>query len=331
MPPLAAATGQTSVEVLMPRPGLRRFAWGVTGYNVAVVLWGSVVRSTGSGAGCGEHWPLCGGTVVQHWRTAASVIEFAHRASSGLAVILLLALAAWTWSATPRRHLARVAVLAATVLTLNEALLGALIVLLGHTANDRSPSRGVYLSLHLANTLLLLAALALTAHFLARTNGRMRGGVEGRGLLPVLLGMGATLAVGVTGSLAALGDTLYPAGSLREAFAQDFSPHSSWLLRLRWVHPAASAVAAVFICGVLTAALRSPRQRALGKVVAGLLLFQMVLGVADVLLLAPTWLQVTHLFGADLLWISLVVLSARLALVPVGCPEGSARCRLVQK
>jgi cytochrome c oxidase assembly protein subunit 15 len=214
------------------------------------------------------------------------------------------------------------------VLTFNEALLGALLVLLGLTANNQSPLRAVYLSLHLANTLLLLAALALTAHLLTRDNGRMRGGVEYRGLLPILIGLGATLVVGVTGSLAALGDTLFPARSLREAFAQDFARHGSWLLRVRWLHPAMSIVAASFVCVILAAAFRTPRHRALGQLVAGLFLFQMVLGVADVLLLAPTWLQITHLFGADLLWISLVVLSARLCIVPIGCPEGAAACIL---
>jgi cytochrome c oxidase assembly protein subunit 15 len=325
-----ASMAKAPVAAQFPGLGLRRYAWGVTGYNVTVVLWGSIVRATGSGAGCGEHWPLCGGTVVQHWKTAASIIEFAHRATSGIALILLAGLVAWTWRATPRRHLARVAVLASAVLTFNEALIGALLVLLGLTADNRSPLRAVYLSLHLANTLLLLGALALTAHFLARTDARMRGGVEYRGLLPVLLGLGVTLLVGVTGSLAALGDTLYPAASLRAAFAQDFSAHAPWLLRVRWVHPAMSVMAASFLCVLVVAALRSPRQRGLGRLVAGLVVFQMLLGTADVLLLAPAWLQVTHLLGADLLWIALVVLSARLCIVPIGCPGGSTHCRLTQ-
>ena len=65
---------------------------------------------------------------------------------------------------TPGTHTA----IAAAVFTFNEALLGALLVLLRLTADNRSPARAVYLSLHLANTLLLLGALALSAHFLSR-------------------------------------------------------------------------------------------------------------------------------------------------------------------
>ena len=55
---------------------LKRFAWGVLGYNLAVILWGAYVRATGSGAGCGSHWPLCNGTIVQPSPTTATLIEF---------------------------------------------------------------------------------------------------------------------------------------------------------------------------------------------------------------------------------------------------------------
>src|SRR5271170_4037565 len=150
---------------------VNRYAWAVLAYNVAVALWGAAVRATGSGAGCGDRWPLCNGTVIQRYPTAATLIEFAHRASSGVALLTVIGLLVWTLRATPRRHLARTAAIAALVLTLNEALLGALLVLLGKVAHDQSSSRAVYLALHLTNTLLLLAALALTAHFLSREQG----------------------------------------------------------------------------------------------------------------------------------------------------------------
>ena len=55
---------------------LRRFAWAVVGYNVLVIVWGAVVRATGSGAGCGDNWPLCNGQVVPLNPRVATVIEF---------------------------------------------------------------------------------------------------------------------------------------------------------------------------------------------------------------------------------------------------------------
>ena len=301
--------------------GLRRYGWLVVAYNVLVVLWGAVVRATGSGNGCGEHWPLCGGTVVQHWKTTASIIEFAHRATSGIAVVAVLGLLVWTWRGTTKRHFARVCAAASAVLTLNEGLLGALLVLLGKTGTDQSSGRAVLLSLHLANTLLLLAALALTAEFLGRETGRMRGVVRWQYRTAAGVGLLATLMVGVSGSLAALGDTLYPAHSLSEAFAQDFSAGANWLLHVRWVHPTLSFLAGAWILflAIRSRAAGSPR---LGVAVASLVGLQVLLGTADVLLLAPTWLQITHLLGADLLWISLVVLSARLCIRPLGCPGG---------
>ncbi len=313
----------------LPSLGLRRFAWGVVAYNILVILWGAVVRSTGSGNGCGEHWPLCGGTVVQHWKTLASVIEFAHRASVGVSVFALVGLIAWTWRETTRRHLARVFAAASGVLTFNEALLGALLVKLGLTGTNESPERAVFLSLHLANTLLLLAALTLTAHFLSRESARMRGGVQLKHVGIASIGLGTTLLVGVSGSLAALGDTLYPAHSLAEAFAQDFAAGSHWLLHIRWIHPALSLVAAGFVLFLVVKGLLEGESR-LGWTVAALVASQMIMGIADVLLLAPTWLQVTHLLGADLLWAALIVLTAKLCIQSQGGTSAKTEDRFVQ-
>jgi cytochrome c oxidase assembly protein subunit 15 len=286
----------------------------VLAYNVAVIVWGSAVRATGSGAGCGDHWPLCNGTVVQHHPAITTLIELAHRATSGIDLLCVLALLFWTFFSAPRRHLARAFAVTVLVLTLNEALLGALLVLLGHTANDRSPSRAVYLGLHLTNTLLLLAALGLTAHFLSRRVGAMRGSVNVVAPRLALTGLIATLIVGVTGSLAALGDTLYPAHNLLSAIAQDFAPGSSWLLQIRWLHPAISLIAGAFIVWLIIRSLRIPADRSLAFGVLALLALQYLLGLVDLILLAPTSLQMIHLFGADLLWIALVILAARTCL-----------------
>ena len=301
---------------------LNRYAWAVLAYNILVILWGAAVRATGSGAGCGDRWPLCNGSVIQHYPTAATLIEFAHRASSGVALFAVIGLLVWTLRATPRRHLARAAAITTLVLTLNEALLGALLVLLGKVAHDQSGSRAVYLGLHLTNTLLLLGALALTAHFLSRKQGFMHGSVEFRAPGIAFIGLTATLIVGVTGSLAALGDTLFPATSLRAALMQDFSANSSWLIRLRWLHPAVSLVAGAFLLWLVYHGSRIVMHRRLSLAVAGLLLFQYALGLADLALLTPTAMQMAHLLGADLLWVSLVVLCARLCLPPIGCTSG---------
>jgi heme a synthase len=294
---------------------LPRFAWWLLAYNVAVILWGAVVRATSSGAGCGDHWPLCNGVVLQSNPRLATLIELAHRLSSGLTLPLVLLLLLWTFRSTVAGHLARIASIAAVVFTFNEALLGALLVLLRLTADNRSPARAVYLSLHLANTLLLLGALTLAAHFLSRTEAFTRRTIRFTQLPLAVTGITATLLLGVTGTLAALSDTLFPATSLTAAFAQDFSTSGGWLLRLRILHPLTAVIAGLFICWLLIRSFGRPSERKLALLVLGLLVLQFALGIADVTLLAPVWLQIVHLLGADILWIALVVLAARVCVM----------------
>ncbi len=316
---MPAATA-SAVTQRTPSPALRRFAWGVLVYFVAVILWGALVRATGSGAGCGDHWPLCNGTVLQHAPRTDTIIEFTHRITSGISFFSVVGLLAWTFAGTVRGHMARAAVAASVAFTLIEAILGALLVKLGLTAQSHSPLRPAYLALHLTNTLLLLAALALTAHLLSREEGYLRRDIRVIAPVGAAAGLFVVLVVGVTGSLAALGDTLFPATSLGAALQQDFSAGSGWLLRWRWTHPTIAFLASIFLIWILVRAAQRSRywnNRGLSALVLILLAAQYLLGVMDVLLLAPVWLQVAHLLGADALWIALVVLTARLTFEPV--------------
>ncbi len=304
----------------LPSPALRRFAWSVLAYFIAVILWGTLVRATGSGAGCGNHWPLCNGTMMQHSPSVETLIEFTHRLTSGLSFFSVVGLLVWTFRATVRGHLARAWAVASVAFTLVEAILGALLVKLGLTAQSQSPLRPAYLALHLTNTLLLLAALTLTAHMLSRRRGYLRGSIRMVAPVGAIASVLVVLIVGVTGSLAALGDTLFPASSLGQALAQDFAAGSGWLVRWRWTHPTVAFVSSIFLIWLLVrAAQRSAYwdNRGLSALVLLLLAAQYVLGVLDVFLLAPLWLQVAHLLGADVLWVALVVLTARLTLQPV--------------
>ncbi len=298
-----------AVRVKRVSIGLVRFAWAVVGYNVLVILWGALVRATGSGAGCGNHWPLCNGQVIPLSPRADTVIEFTHRCMTGGSTFLVIGLLVWTFRGTVKGQAARVLAVASMALLLNEAFLGALLVKLGYVTGNQSVGRVVVLSVHLSNTLLLLAALTLTALLLG--TGQMWRELHARQgqTLWTLVGLAATIVVGVSGSLAALGDTLFPASSLRAAFAQDIAAGSPWLLRLRGVHPASALIAAGFVMWLVAQGRRAGARRLAGLVVA-LLGLQFALGVADVLLLAPVWMQILHLLGADLYWVALVTLAA---------------------
>jgi cytochrome c oxidase assembly protein subunit 15 len=298
-----------AVSVKQTPPALVRYAWTVVAYNVLVILWGALVRATGSGAGCGNHWPLCNGQVIPLSPRVDTVIEFTHRCMTGGATFLVIGLLVWTFRATVKGQASRVLAALSMGLLVNEAFLGALLVKLGYVTGNQSVGRVVMLSIHLSNTLLLLAALTLTARLLGTGQIWRELGVRGGKKLWATVGLAATLVVGVSGSLAALGDTLFPASSLRAAFAQDFAAGSPWLLRLRGVHPASALIAAIFVIWLVKQARRAGAAPLAGLVLA-LLGFQFALGLADVLLLAPVWMQILHLLGADLYWVALVVLAA---------------------
>jgi cytochrome c oxidase assembly protein subunit 15 len=308
----------------LPSPALRRFSWGVLAYFIAVIVWGTLVRASGAGNGCGEHWPLCNGVVVQHSPSVDTMIEFTHRITSGLSLLSVIALLWWTFASTARGHLARFASIAAVAFTVIEAILGALLVKLGLTAQSQSPLRAPYLALHLANTLLLLAALTLTAHLLGRRLGYLKSTVRLVAPFGAVAAVVMVMIVGVTGSLAALGDTLFPASSLGTALTQDFSAGSAWLVRWRWTHPTIAVISSIFLIWLLIRAAKKTSHwdnRRLSTLVLILLAAQYILGVLDIALLAPLWLQLTHLLCADVLWAALVVLTARLTLEPVESSE----------
>jgi cytochrome c oxidase assembly protein subunit 15 len=315
MPATAVPTDTNS----LPSPALRRFAWAVLVYFIAVILWGTLVRATGSGAGCGNHWPLCNGTVLQPSASVQTMIEFTHRITSGISLISIVGLLVWTFRGTVRGHLARAFSISAVALTLVEAILGALLVKLGLTAQSQSPLRPAYLALHLTNTLLLLAAITLTAHFLGRKEGYLSRDIQLKAPFGAVATVIVVMIVGVTGSLAALGDTLFPASSLSVALAQDFTATSGWLVRWRWMHPAAAFLSSIVLIWLLVrgAQRRGPwDNRRLSALVLALLAVVYTLGLLDVFLLAPLWIQVAHLFAADCLWASLVGLAARVTMEP---------------
>jgi heme A synthase len=279
-------------------------------YNFTVVLWGAYVRATGSGAGCGNRWPLCNGVIESHSPAIATIIEFTHRAMTVLDVAVVALLVIWAYRAFPPRNPVRRGAVLSAVFLVTEALLGAALVLLEHVAKNASANRAYSLSAHLINTLTLLACLTLTAwlaggHAAPRPRGR-EAWLAGASLTAFVL-------LGISGAIAALGDTLFPVRTLAEGFAQDMNPAANVFLRLRLWHPVLAAVVGLWLglYGVSCVARRREMQLLAG-VVMSLVGFQLAAGMMNLLLLAPLWMQLFHLLLADLLWVSLVLLCARM-------------------
>lgn len=291
----------------------RRFSHFTLAAVIGVILWGAYVRATGSGAGCGSHWPTCNGQVIPRAPSTATIIEFTHRATSGVAFFLVLGQLIWALRAFPRRHPARWAAAAGMALMLSEALIGAGLVIFERVAGDKSVARAAWTASHLSNTFALVAALVLAGWFATpRTPPSEQRPRLSIGLLVALVG---TVLVAVSGAIAALGDTLFPVRSFAEGWQQDLSPTAHLFVRLRVLHPLLAVIVGaglLVLCGALVTSDRPRGIRAPATLAAGLVLLQLATGLVNLALLAPIPLQIVHLLVADLLWIALVRLAANL-------------------
>ncbi len=314
-----------------PVTGIARYCRFVLAYNLAVIVWGAYVRASGSGAGCGSHWPSCNGEVVPLRPSTATLVEYSHRVSSGLVLVLVAVLAVWAFRAAPKGHPLRRGAVLSLVFTLSEAAVGAGLVLFKLVAHDESLARALAISTHLLNTLLLLASLTLAAFAAGafRTAAAAAGPavpalVQGRGGperrprpgWSFALALAATMAIAATGAVSALGDTLFPASSLGQGLAQDLSPASHLLLRLRSIHPLLAIALGAYLLYLCNQVVAAGAAGAAGAAVRRhanrlrlLVIGQWTLGLLNIALLAPVWLQLTHLLVADLLWIVLVLLA----------------------
>jgi heme a synthase len=313
----------TNIAVITPAASdsrsVSRLAWFTVVYNIAVILWGAYVRASGSGAGCGSRWPLCNGDILPGMAQPHTVIEFLHRAMSGLALVMMFVLLLRVWRKTRKGAWPRYSAIVATLLLLNEALLGALLVLLDHVGVDRSTGHAFFLCLHFANTLLLLASLALTAHWLSRGDRRFVLAANRREIITLALGLAFVMFIGITGSLAALSDTVFPPKTLPASLMQDFSSQSHLLLRLRPLHPFVALMGALYVLWLFVRLSENrDRSRWTLPILFATLALQIGSGALNVILLAPVWLQLAHLFIADLFWIFLVLASTDVLLAGAG-------------
>lgn len=313
----------------MPAPRSRqasftRLAGAVTLATVLVVLFGAVVRITGSGAGCGQHWPTCHGEVAHLPRSVETWIELGHRATSGLDFLGVLWLTVAAWRRYPGRHPARLAALAAFVLILVEVVIGARLVLLNLVGSNMSFDRVVVMPAHLVTTSLLIGALAATTYFGSRARlladeaaSQVERAALSRAFRWVIAAGVLLLLVSMTGAVTALGDTVYPVqgDTTLERLRNDQAEGAHLLGKVRVVHPllALLGVGVLWIAaGHARSAGRAPLIEWLGwslYVGGGAAL---LVGVVNIWLGAPGYMQVLHLAMACLLWLGTVVLGAAL-------------------
>lgn len=288
----------------------RRFAWGMLGYNILVMLWGAYVRASKSGDGCGSHWPTCNGEIIPVAPAIKTMIEFGHRLSIVALMPLLFALLIVGYCTYPPKHRVRLGLSLCIFFTFVEALIGAGLVLFKLVAHNESVYRVIALSAHLVNNLFLLTVLTLTAYWASGGPAlRLKG--QGKTGTMIYVSLVGTIVMAVTGAIAALGDTIYKTDSLISGLRDDFAADASFILRHRPLHPFAAILVTVGV--ILVAQRLSQVQPSIiwrARRVQWLFVAQTVVGLVNLVMLAPIWLQISHLLLADLLWINLILFFA---------------------
>jgi heme A synthase len=292
-------------------------------WNIFVVLFGSIVRISGSGAGCGQHWPTCNGEIAHLPRRLETWIELTHRVTSGAAFLLVVAFTWLCFRGVPAGHRLRRAAYAAMFLMVLEALIGAVLVLFGLVDKDASRGRALVMPAHLLVTFGLVASLTLAVRWSGRESAGEREAHESASdsaPSPVWVAFGALaiVVVALSGALTALGDTLFPpaATSLAGRFQEDQGAGAHFLQRLRVFHPVLAVSAAALVVYV-TAGFASSERSSVRRASRAVLVFvglQLAAGGLNVALSAPGWLQVVHLGLALGLWIAFVSLAGEVGV-----------------
>ncbi len=278
----------------------RRLAVAAVILAIGLITLGGVVRITGSGMGCGDHWPLCNGRIFPNLADTLEVIEWSHRWVASLLSTTILALAVVAW----RRHrndpyLRNPALFALGILVL-QVLLGAVTVKLGTAA----PA----VVIHLGNAMLLLAVLIVCA---LRTG---EGVPAGGGSIPPVVLFAAVL--GFVTILAGAFVANYDAGLYCLGFplcAGELGPPATVLGRVQWVHRLLAfgflaSAGFVFAWGQRLDRAQYRGVRSAARHVLFATVAQIAVAAAMILHLLPTSLRAMHLLVGSLVWGAIVVL-----------------------
>ena len=301
-----------------------KFAWFYLALKVIVIIWGGIVRATGSGAGCGAHWPTCNGDLIPSNASWHTWVEFSHRMSTGVLGIMTIVLVVWALRAYPRGSLVRLGAWLTAFFIITESAIGAGLVLLELVAYNVSIARAYWMAGHLLNTLGLLGVAALLAWWASggeKLQFKRQGAVGWTLLLAVL----AMFVLGASGAVAALGDTLLE-GLVDNKDAIDLIPRLTaagvstteativaGLVEMRIYHPMIAIISGLLVtlaAWVARTQRPSPDTRRFSTALFALFVAQLLVGSLNVALKAPVWIQMVHLLMTNFIWIALVLLAA---------------------
>lgn len=305
-----------------------KYAWFVSGYTILVILWGAVVRATGSGAGCGNHWPSCNGEILHRPEQIETLIELSHRLTSAFSGFLVLILLFWAFRKVfeHNQKLIRSMSIMTFVFILIEGGLGAALVRFELVGDNASTMRAIVIALHLVNTLILLGFSTMTAWAASQKEQVSFDGISKYGW-QMIIGLVGLILLSAIGAITALGDTLFPVETLLEGIQQDLDPTASFLIQLRVWHPIFAIMVSAYLFWVGYELLNRKTKQATPKIerlvnmLFLVITLQIVGGFINIWLLAPIWMQIVHLLLADLMWMVAIVLSAEVFVSSQFAPQ----------
>src|SRR5256885_1659628 len=281
-----------------------RLAWAAAACTYLLIVLGALVRISGSGLGCGEHWPRCFGRWFPPLNDIGTLIEWNHRLFAGLVTVLVVAVAAVAWwdsrslslRSEPASPLAALGGTSASLpLSLVAVGLLALQIALGAIVVKLALPPWTVI-LHLGTAMLLLATLLVVA-----TGGAPLSFTPGfrPGFVIPALGFVTVLFGALTANLGAA------SACLRFPLCNgQVIPAGNYLQALHWGH----RLLGVGLLGSL--AWWTWRTRRPGPTAALVIaVTQVGVAAALVLLALPRGLQVAHAAVGTALWAVLVVAS----------------------
>jgi heme a synthase len=279
-----------------------KLVWINLFYLLCVIVFGAYVRATGSGAGCGNHWPLCNAQIIPQTNQTKTLIEYTHRMTSG--ILLILASLIWYLSRKffPKDDKRKSFFSLFMFFLIVEALLGAMLVKLEHVADNISVYRGVSVSLHYVNTIFMVLSATLCLLSTRKSFVYSSFRLEKRFLFSLFL----FLLVGISGAITALGDTVFPVGGAGEALVRSLQSDEHLFVRLRIYHPILALLSSLYFLYYSLWLKRFNKDSLLSNITLTILFGQILLGFINIHLLVPVTTQMLHLLLSQCLWISLI-------------------------
>lgn len=282
-------------------------------YSLIVILWGAFVRISNSGDGCGKSWPLCQNSIIPAEKNLPMWIEYGHRLTSGLYGILILILIFLAFRSFNKGHIIRKFAIASGILTITEALLGARLVLAGLVGSNDSVERALTITVHLVNSLFLVASLVLLYDWAREEKYKIQP-LEKKNNYQFLAIVSLFLFLGCSGGIAALSTTLFPSESLLSGVLADFSQSSHFLVRIRITHPLSATFIGFFLIALIYTIYKRVNDDFMKfrtSVLMGLITSGLGLGYSTLFLLSPVFLKLLHLSWAYFIWTAIVLCFSR--------------------